>query len=299
MQTPMFNESKWEMLEFDEASHRYHIGEKELISVTRLMRKHGLAPDYSNVPTETLNRKAEFGRVVHKEIEEYLKEGKIGFTDELGEFIKWKDDNGIEYMQSEVQLHNDIAAGTADLIYGDTIADIKTTSAIHTDAVSWQLSIYNLLNGWKADKGMCIRFKDGKLKAVEIKLKDQAEVEKLMECERKGEIYKQPKKPFQIDQTQLEVAKEAMRIIEEATEMKAKAEARMEEVKAAIKKAMDDSGYKTYDDGNIRITITQPTTRSTIDVARLRKERPEIADEYEKEIVAKPQIRIKFKGEQK
>ena len=33
------------MIRFDKTEHRYYDDEKELISVSALMRKHGLAPD--------------------------------------------------------------------------------------------------------------------------------------------------------------------------------------------------------------------------------------------------------------
>ena len=46
------------MLEFNPDSHEYTLDGKKLISVTQLMRKYGLAPDYSNVSPATLEAKA-------------------------------------------------------------------------------------------------------------------------------------------------------------------------------------------------------------------------------------------------
>ena len=37
------------MLVFNEEEHKYLLDGKELISVTTLMKKHGLSPDYSGV----------------------------------------------------------------------------------------------------------------------------------------------------------------------------------------------------------------------------------------------------------
>ena len=47
------------MIRFDAEKHEYFDGEKRLISVTQLLRKHGLAPDYSGVSDAVLNAKAE------------------------------------------------------------------------------------------------------------------------------------------------------------------------------------------------------------------------------------------------
>ena len=62
--------------------------EKELVSVTTLLKKHGLTPDYSFVNEVVLSTKAERGKVIHKELENYIKENKIGFTSELEKFIE-------------------------------------------------------------------------------------------------------------------------------------------------------------------------------------------------------------------
>ena len=57
------------MLKFDAEKHEYFDGEKRLISVTQLLKKHGLAPDYSGVSDSVLNAKAERGTLIHSEIE--------------------------------------------------------------------------------------------------------------------------------------------------------------------------------------------------------------------------------------
>lgn len=72
---------------FNESNHTYKLGEKILISVTRLLKKHKLSPDYSAVDPDVLKRAAGKGIAVHKEIENYIKNGDIGFTQELQDFM--------------------------------------------------------------------------------------------------------------------------------------------------------------------------------------------------------------------
>ena len=62
---------------FDVAKHLYKRGETPLISVTQLLKKHGLAPDYGAVPADVLERKAALGTAIHAEIENYIKTGEI------------------------------------------------------------------------------------------------------------------------------------------------------------------------------------------------------------------------------
>ena len=64
-------------LNFDENSHTYTLikenGEEiNLVSVTQLLKKHGLSPDYSNIDSEILRLKAERGKVILKELEDYI-----------------------------------------------------------------------------------------------------------------------------------------------------------------------------------------------------------------------------------
>ena len=188
---------------FKEDTHQYFLvdcktGEviKELISVTTLLAKHGLSPDYSGVPSETLKAKAEYGNLVHSEIERYIKDGEIGFTSELQEFIDYCEENKFKPLDSEFIVHNDIVAGTVDLLgvyFGGALArtDYKTTATLHKEAVRWQLSLYDYLDSTdrKADILQAFHFASP-LKVARFEPIPLEEIERLLECERNGEIYK-------------------------------------------------------------------------------------------------------------
>lgn len=288
------------MIRFVDETHQYFDGDKELISVTTLMRKHGLAPDYSAVRSDVLQAKAERGSLIHKEIEEYIKNSEVGFTTETTEFIKYVARSGVKIIASEQILHNDIVAGTCDLLlnYGDgvyTIADIKTTSTLHRESVGWQLSIYALLTGNElVKKGQAFHFDpDGNLKVVDVPLKPREEVEKLMQCEREGRIYN--REVSLVDDSQLEVMFQAQSIIETADRMKKEADAMMEQVKSAILDAMERNSVKTFENDFLKITYVAPSTRTTIDSAKLKKEMPEVAEKYQKTSETKASLRITLK----
>lgn len=297
---------------FKEDTHQYFLvdaktGEvvKELISVTTLMRKHGLAPNYDGVPSETLKAKAEYGSLVHKELENYIKSGEIGFTQELQDFISWSKENDFEAVDSEFIVYNDIVAGTVDLLgnqkfaedFSDILGDFKTTATLHKEAVSWQLSIYAYLYkhlfGGTFEALKAFHFNDG-LKVVHIEAKPVEEIEKLLEAERNGEIY-QPK--------QLELANEikmqliaAEETIKQIDLQKKEAEANAEKLKQMLLEQMRENNIKSFEDERIKITYVAPTTRETIDTAKIKKELPEIAEQYKKISNIKDSVRITLKG---
>lgn len=285
------------MISFDKGTHEYTLDGRKLISVTQLMRKHGLSPDYSAADPEVLRKKAERGTIIHKEIEDYIKNGEIGFTAELASFIDWRKASGISRLESEVIVHNDIVAGTCDLLFESDgvhyIADIKTTSTLHKDSVSWQLSIYNCLMGWAADEGQAFHFgKDGSLKVVGIPLKPREEVEKLLEAERNGEKYLPD---IIIDRGQLILAEAAQRVIEEAERAIKEAKAKLESVNKAIIEEMEKAGIKTFENESLKITYVSASERTAIDAAKLKAEHPDIAAECSKTTKTAASVRIRIK----
>ena len=292
------------MIEFREDTHEYFLDGRKLISVTQLMRKHGLAPSYDAVPSEVLKAKAERGTLIHKEIEDYIKTGEIGFTTEFCEFrehLHFNDVSPLSVIASEFIVYNDLVAGTVDLLTEDNgelvIADIKTTATLHKEAVSWQLSIYAYLcrqmEGWMPRGGKAYHFNaDGALKVVEIPLKPMAEVERLLECERNGDIYTQS---LTLSGTALEHLVEVESLIKSIEEQKKAAEAQAQELRASLMQAMIENGVTNFENERIKITFVAPTTRTAIDSAKLKKELPEIAEKYTKTSNVKASLRITLK----
>ena len=305
-----------EVLHFDEKNHKYTLEgpnySRDLISVTQLMQKHGLAPSYAGVSTEVLNAKAERGSLIHKEIEEFIKKKEIGFTEEMIEFKDYVEGRKIKKIQSEQKVHNDIVAGTIDLVFEDgkqpVIADIKTTYQLHMEAVSWQLSIYLWLYldydlryadaNWDGFKAQAFHFnKDGELNVVDIPLKPMEEIEKLMECERKGEIYKYEIDVVDINDTQIEKIAELEQIIKDLDSQVKEAKQKQDELKGALLQEMESRGLKSFEKGNLKITYVAPSTRTTLDSKAIKEKYPEIYEENAKTTDVKASLKITLKGE--
>ena len=97
-------------VEYNDEWHSYKLNGKIIPSVTTLLD----TGEYNNVPEALLEYARQKGTLVHKEIEEYLKENKYGFTQEFEEFERLFNENK--------ELFNQIA-----------IFDIKTYSTNSKD----------------------------------------------------------------------------------------------------------------------------------------------------------------------
>ena len=290
-------------VKFNKKNHTYTLikdnGEKiDLVSVTTLLKKHNITPDYSNVNEEVLKAKAERGSVIHEDLEQYINHKKLGFTNELENFIKACKKQNILPGKSEFMVWNEEIAGTVDvagIIDGQTfIGDFKTTATLHREAVAWQLSLYAYLMNEKFDKYLCIHFPDeNTCNIVEIKPIEKEEIERLLECERNCELFQ--KKTLELDTVSCEKIITIQQELKSLDDRKKELEKSESELKEMLIQKMEETGVKSIDNDYFKITYVAPTTRETIDSARIKKELPEIAEQYVKTSAIKASVRITLK----
>ena len=126
------------LIEFDEKDHVYSVdGEIASISVTELLAKHGLSPDYSGVKGAVLRAKADEGKRIHKDLENVLNKAKYEPKTAQGKAFKnWVKENldcAVGEQMLAYEYKGMYIAGTADVI-GFTkggfgiIGDHKNTS---------------------------------------------------------------------------------------------------------------------------------------------------------------------------
>lgn len=72
-------------------------------------------------------------------------------------------------------------------------------------------------------------------------------------------------------------------------------EAQDKVVRQELQKLMDEYGVKKFENDILAITYVEPTTRTTIDSARLKKELPVVAEKYSKISQVKGSVRIEVK----
>lgn len=66
-------------------------------------------------------------------------------------------------------------------------------------------------------------------------------------------------------------------------------------LKATLVKAMEAYGVKAFETDLIKLVYVAPTTRSTIDSARLKKDHPELAEQYTKTSDVAASVRVTLK----
>lgn len=291
-------------IKFRESDHTYWLGDKQLISVTQLMKKHGLSADYSAVKADVLNAKAERGSLIHKEIEDYVNCAAEGFTDELDAFKALMKEHKITPTESETIVHDDLVAGTVDIIGRDPdgriIADIKTTSTLNKDALSWQLSIYEYLfqkmhPGAKIAALYGIHLV-GTGKLIEVDRKPREELERLFECERNGELFIPKSTALTISKSELAYLADVERRISDLKKQIDVYTKAYDDVKEDLKSRMKEQGVKSYEDDLLKITYTEPYTREGVDAAKLKADKPEIYAAYKKVTNVKDAVKVTLKS---
>lgn len=289
---------------FDEVNHTYTLNGKQLISVTQLLRKHGLSTDYSMVDYDVLNAKAERGTLIHKEIENYIKTGADGFTDELGGYKALMSVLNLTPLASEKIVYNDIVAGTVDLIAvscdGIVIVDYKTCAKLNKRAIAWQLSIYAYLARHIAssvEKLYIFHLLPNKSKVVEIDRIPDSEIEKLLDCERNGQLYVEQTTALQLPEHELAEIVDITKAIADLENKLKEYNKIYDGIKDSLKAKMVEYGVKrSYEDDNLKITYVEPYTRDTLDSKRLQAEMPELYLKYKKTSSVKDNVKITLRS---
>lgn len=285
---------------FNEWLHVYTASDGHtLIGVTELMKRHGLSPDYGGISKDVLEKAAARGTAIHQLLQDY-DDGKAVIEDEN---LKAYKALGLKVHCSEYLVSdNEIVATFIDKVLDDcSLADVKSTSTVHRRPLEWQLSIgaylFELQNpGKKVPHLYCIHVRDGKAKLIEVNRIPNEAVERLLECERCGVVY-----------SDNPVAADAALALEEQAVVLAEQLDQIARLKLAIKETEQASAelqQRLYDymtENNLDEMACElgtfvrkaPYTKKSLDSARLKKDKPELYEQYLKESEIKGSITFK------
>lgn len=312
------------IIDFNEKEHIYMVnGEIASISVTELLRKHGLAPNYEEVDKEVLVRAAARGTNLHKAIESYinntqleeeLREDNVVYFEAFKDYFVGKFDSAISETKIAIDYKGLVVAGSIDLLASTKdnkfyVIDHKRTSSLHKEYLSWQLSLYDYMLRYNSNRKekingkeitwldnasfICLWYHDNVLEEIEINKVSDIEIEKLLECEIKNEKYQRP--GLVIDK-ELELALLQAEETLEVIERKAKqAKENAESIRAKILELMQKQNIVSFDNAKLHISYIPETTRVSVDSTRLKKELPKVYEEYQKQSKVKATLRIKLK----
>ena len=293
---------------FYEDTHQYFNSKgEELIGVTSLMKKHGLSADYEGIPEFVLMRAARKGSAIHKDCEDGCAFDDYS-TPEGKEYGKILKEEGIEIIATEYLVSDEkMVATKLDNLFvkGNLLlaGDIKSTSELHTEPLRWQLSIGKLLfekmNKIKIDGLAAFWLRGESGMYVPIEPIPEEEVEKLLECERKGILYNYSKTeettlPEQTQKAIEQISNIESFIIEAEMEVKRLKEQR-DKYTSIIQETFAKSGIKAWETDKMKITLVAPTTAKIFDSKKFTEEHPEMAAQFTKESEKKGYIKITLK----
>ena len=276
-------------------------------------------PDtYKDIPQSVLEKAAEHGSLIHKKCEQY---DNCGFGDDLQEvreYVRLKAENGLTTLENEYLVDDgkDIAS-SIDVVFDKdesgmySLADIKTTSKIHKDNVTLQLSIYAYLFE-KCNKGKKVgrlfviwlpKEQYGKAELMELKRIGSADCKKIV----KAYVAKEDATPYREKyfggveaSTEIEPIEEAMpanlkdaedEIIKIETQLK-QMEERKKELKEGLYDLMVQHNVKKWQSKRLQIVRKLESTRESIDTAKVKKQYPEVYAECLKVSKVKGSITI-------
>lgn len=288
-------------VEFNQEQHIYTLNGKQLSGVTSLLSRQLFQQKYFGISEEVLAKSAERGSLIHDTIELI---DSIGATSDLPEalaYLRIKEENNLHTEENEYLVSDEeYIASSIDIVFDDySLADIKTTSKLDKEYVSWQLSIYAYLfelqnPTLKANKLYAIwlpKPQYGKPQLVEVERKSAELVKALIECDKKGEQFTYT--PVESEQG-LQVAQDVVDEVVSITRQMKEMEARYKELQQGLLQVMKLNNVKSYKSGCLSLTFKDATTRKSIDTKALESKYPDIYAELLKESVVKESITIKI-----
>lgn len=279
---------------FDNEAHTYTLDGKSLQGITGMIDRRIFGGKYANTDPMFLRKYAEYGSLVHNELDAFFTLDIPPTTPEANAFISWykfnvKSETYTEYTVSD----NEHFATNIDLVTDDGIWDYKTTKEIDTERVRWQLSIaaylFELQNGY-APKSLFVAHLRG----------DECHVEAFEPIERQKVI-----ELLDAEKWQLAVVSDTTDIqrlvdIEQALITLQNEAKRLEAIKAdalsRIEAEMERTGTKKIDTERLMITRVLPTTTQRLDTKKLETENPDLCARYKVPSEKKGFIRLTIKN---
>lgn len=296
------NESK---VTFVEESHQYFLGKKELKGVTGTLIKKAFPDTYKNIPESVLMKAAERGGLIHNTFETFCSifDADINKypnpTEELRAFYDMLISFGLHYIASEYLVTDgENFASAIDGIFADDegniyLVDYKTTSTLHYDNVSLQLSIYAK---WfeeqnpdlKVKEIVCMWFKNGQSKFQPLQRVADEQIDKLINAYLANDADYQYK---------VEVPEQFSALEQEYRLITARIDAMkivQDDLKEKIMKMMEANKQESIKTNIGSYSYVAATTKKVFDTKLFKDTEPDHYEYYLKETATKPSLRIKL-----
>lgn len=290
---------------FIEESHQYFIGKKELKGVTGTLIKKAFPDTYKNIPESVLMKAAERGGLIHNTFETFCSIFDADLkqypnpTEELLAFHSMLVAYDLHYVASEYLVTDgENFASAIDGIFADKegniyLVDYKTTSTLHYDNVSLQLSIYAK---WfeeqnpdlKVKEIVCMWFKNGQSKFQPLPRVADWQIDDLINAYLADDAEYQYK---------VEVPEQFSALEQEYRLVSARMDAlkiKQDDLKEQMMKMMEANKQKSIKTNIGSYSYVESTTKRTLDMKLFKEKYPNAYEKLTKVSISKPSIRIKL-----
>lgn len=295
-------------VKYDPITHTYENKEGlELSGITGIIKQFICPNIYADVPEEVLEKARIRGNKLHHLLELYANGTFAEVTEEDNEVIKNFNAMALvleDYtcLASEyVVSNNELTASPIDLLALDyegnlVIIDLKTTSNLNVEFVTWQLNFYRyfleLQTGLVTDNMQALHVTNGNAKFVKVQKIANEHLDYMLFCAYNFVEFKNPLQVEEDKVAKLENILRKKKILEEQIKT---LEVEEEQVKAEVIAEMKENAVKTYESDTIRVTYKSASTRSTFDSKKFAEAEPEIYKNYLKTSETKESLTIKLK----
>lgn len=290
---------------FIEESHQYFIGKKELKGVTGTLIKKAFPDTYKNIPESVLMKAAERGSLIHNTFETFCSIFDADIkqypnpTEELQAFHSMLVAYDLHYVASEYLVTDgENFASAIDGIFADKegniyLVDYKTTSTLHYDNVSLQLSIYAK---WfeeqnpdlKVKEIVCMWFKNGQSKFQPLPRVADWQIDDLINAYLADDAEYQYK---------VEVPEQFSALEQEYRLITARMDAlkiKQDDLKEQMMKMMEANKQKSIKTNIGSYSYVESTTNRKLDMKFFKEKYPNAYEKLTKVSISKPSIRIKL-----
>ena len=290
---------------FIEETHQYFLGKKQLKGITGTLIRKAFPDTYKDIPESVLMKATERGGMIHNSFELFCTvfDSDINMypnpTEEIRAFNSMLVSYGLHHVDSEYLVtDSENFASAIDGVFADSdgniyLVDYKTTSTLHYDNVSLQLSIYAR---WfeeqnpdlKVKELVCMWFKNGQSRFQPLPRVSEEKIDALIKAylEDDHDYKYEVEVPEAFSSTEQQYRLVTARIDALKIEQDALKEKLMKMMEANKQKSIKTQ-YGSY-------SYVESTTKRTLDTKLFKEKYPNAYEKLTKVSISKPSIRIKL-----
>ena len=290
---------------FIEETHQYFLGKKELKGITGTLIRKAFPDTYKDIPESVLMKAAERGGMIHNSFELFCTvfDSDIKMypnpTEEIRAFNSMLVSYGLHHVDSEYLVTDgEDFASAIDGVFADSdgniyLVDYKTTSTLHYDNVSLQLSIYAR---WfeeqnpdlKVKELVCMWFKNGQSRFQPLPRVSEEKIDALI----KAYLEDDPDYKYEVEVPEAFSSTEQQYRLVTARIDALKIE--QDSLKEKLMKMMEANRQKSIKTQYGSYSYVESTTKRTLDTKLFKEKYPNAYEKLTKVSISKPSIRIKL-----